>query len=450
MTDSSALLPNAQAVSSDCLFNLKPSAVRSRSYRASILPTNASSFTCGQTAILYVPGGRRNTYLDCSQSYIRYTVKNNDAANTLNFDGSGASVINRLDLFHGSNNLETVQQYNVLYGYITDMQMNPSSRSGLSPMYGFNASATGYRAGGQIAVSASQTVCMPLLSGVIGLGSDKMLPIGLLVDDIRVEITFEQQVQGMVASAAAGTAWSISSLELELCIVELSDEGEHMVRNITPPERPIYLHGNSWRHYVSTLAAATSGMYSTLVPARFASVKSLVLCPRRATEINGATSYSTTSRCNPCFSTYGWRVGASLIPNKYITLENTNTTQGYAEAFAETIKAWHGLNSYYISTALPTNIYNTADGAFLLGPVTNITGTLAANSYQNGFVIAQELESFANRSDVLLAGLNTLSSQVFFETTINSAGPTVTTTLDFYANYDHIIVLENGILSVRF
>ena len=43
MTDSSVLLPNQVAVSSDCLFNMKPSAVRSRSYRASVLPTNKTT-----------------------------------------------------------------------------------------------------------------------------------------------------------------------------------------------------------------------------------------------------------------------------------------------------------------------------------------------------------------------------------------------------------------------
>ena len=39
--------------------------------------------------------------------------------------------------------------------------------------------------------------------------------------------------------------------------------------------QPVYLHGNSWRHYATTLPASSSGNYSTLVPARFASLKSI-------------------------------------------------------------------------------------------------------------------------------------------------------------------------------
>ena len=72
MTDTTQLIPNNLAVTNDLDFRLKPSAVRSRSYRASILPSNKNTFNPTDTAIMYVPGGSRNTYLDCSQSYISY------------------------------------------------------------------------------------------------------------------------------------------------------------------------------------------------------------------------------------------------------------------------------------------------------------------------------------------------------------------------------------------
>jgi hypothetical protein len=64
-------------------------------------------------------------------------------------------------------------------------------------------------------------------------------------------------------------------------------------------------------------------------------------------------------------------------------------------------------------------------------------------------MIAQELETFCQRGDVLLSGMNTLGSQVFFECNIGTA-PGGLYTLDFYAYADVIYVLENGLLSVRF
>jgi len=78
MTDTNQLIPNNQAITSDLDFRLKPSGVRSRSYRASILPTNKSTFNPSEQCVIYIPGGRRSTYLDCSQSYMRMTIKNTD------------------------------------------------------------------------------------------------------------------------------------------------------------------------------------------------------------------------------------------------------------------------------------------------------------------------------------------------------------------------------------
>ena len=450
MTDTSSLIPNTIGVSDDCKYVMKSSSARARSYRASIAPTNKSTFAPQDQMIFYIPGGRRNTYLDCTQSYIRYTVKNNEstATNNINFDNCGASVLNRLDVFHSSNLLESVQQYNVLYNYLIDFTLNPAQRVGLSSMYGNSTGQTTCRQGQQIGIGGYATVCMPILSGVVGVGADKMLPLGRLNDDIRMEFTLESQNVGMVYVNSPLVAWSIISAELELCIVELSDEGESLVRGEAPISQPVYLHGNSWRHYVSSLPASSGG-YSTLVPARFASLSSLVCLPRRSTEIANSAAYGTASRVNPNFAQYWWRIGSALIPQKSVNLENTNTTGGYAEAFAEIQRAFHSLDTPGNASSLIFSNYNISDqSSNTLTGVTAVSG--GASSYGNAFAIAQELESFAQRSDLLLSGMNTLSSQVFFECNINTA-PSVTYQLDFFANYSHILVIDtNGIISVKF
>lgn len=445
MTDTSALLPNSQAITSDLNYALKPSAVRSRSYRASVLPTNKTTFNPADTCIIYVPGGRRGTYLDVGQSYMRFTVKNTDPS-ACKVDGLGTSVINRVDVFHGSNLLETIQGYNILTNYIMDMQASQSQRQGLANIYGFDA--TGDRSGATIASGAQQTFCLPIFSGVVGVLSDKALPIGMLADDIRLEITFETQNFGVVSTGATCT-WQVVDFQLELCIMELSDEGESMVRQVADPDAPIFLHGSSWRQYTSTLAQSTVGGYSTLIPARFASLKQLALAPRRNTD-QVPTSYALNSRINPNIEYYFWRIGSQIVPNKNIVLANSNNTGGYGEAYAELLKSWHALHTVANSCALGQE-YNVSDYNSLVGttPVAQAQG-VGANSYKNGFMIAQELESFAQRNDVLLSGMNTLSSQVFFEANIASTGPSAAYTLNFFAWYDHILVLERGILSVKF
>jgi hypothetical protein len=326
-----------------------------------------------------------------------------------------------------------------------DVQANTAEHIGLCAMYGF--ASDGSRAGATIVANGSLTVCMPVL-GMLGLGSDKMIPLGGLNDDIRVEIGFESMINSVVC-ANGSTPWTITSIELELCIVELSDEGENIVRESTPYDRPIFLHTNSWRHYVSSFVGSL-GSFATLVPARFASVKSLVLLPRRNTDAI-QTRYTLSSRVNPNFATINYRIGASIVPSKFIVLENSNTTAGFAEAMAETYKAFHALNTSLMTGVLTSEMYNARDDELLLTPCAAAASVDPATTHANAFCLAIECESFSNRGDVLLSGLNTLSSQIFFESNnISACGVCQSYTLDFYANYDSILVLENGILSVRF
>ena len=118
----------------------------------------------------------------------------------------------------------------------------------------------------------------------------------------------------------------------------------------------------------------------------------------------------------------------------------------------ETLRSFHALNSYLVSSSVTLAQYNINDAA-AVSPDGSQYKAFATDvsSYANAFGLGVEFESFALRNDVILSGANTLSTQVFFETNINSvAGPTTGYTLDFYAYFDQIICLENSILSVKF
>ena len=135
-----------------------------------------------------------------------------------------------------------------------------------------------------------------------------------------------------------------------------------------------------------------------------------------------------------------------------MTLQNTSNTYGYAEAFAELQRSFHSLNHQEYAGQIDFTMYNvadTADTAVAGGGVT--AGFTDTNSFKNSFAIALELELWNQRSDVMLSGMNTLSQQVFFECNIANMGA-ATYTLDFYANYDHILVLDpqTGLLSIKY
>jgi hypothetical protein len=454
MTDNNTFIPNQKAVTSDCLYNLKPSSVNCRSYRCSI-QSNKATFSPGDLAAFIIPA-RRNCFLDTSQSYIKVTIKNNeDADNNITYDSCGSCVFNRLDVWHGSNLLESIHSYNILYNFLIDVQLNLATRTGMSPAYGTSSELSNtniYRKGAQLSFGNTHSTCMPILSGVVGCLSEKMLPLSLK-DDIRLEFTIEQNDIAFVYATDPTTQWSIINMELELCIVEMSSEGLKMIEQVTPFSNPVYLHTSSYRHYISPLPKSTNGVYSTVVSSNFASLKSLYCLPRRNTEIKDSMSYSLSSRVNPNISQYCWKFGSLIVPSKSVNLKN-----GYSEGFMELQRAFHSINnaefcgsfgafSYYVGDVEDTTIGDVNSKSTVSAPLDS------EYSYQNGFAIAQELESFAQRSDQILSGMNTstLESNISFEATIVSAAAlTSDYTLDFYAFYDMILTLQNGYLTVKF
>ena len=479
-SDASGLVGNTIGVSSDCLYNLKPTAGSSRAYRASIPSSNASQFVGGQVGIFYVPSGRKNTFLQQDSSYLKFTVQNNDTAplNCFNIDNMAGCFINRIDIYHSSNLIETIQGANLLYSYLFDCQILPSGKQGLSTIYGSNKSMivdsgttaslspmvtrSGAPLYGNATAGNGQklTFCIPLLSGLLGMGSESSLPIGELLDDIRIEITWENNNTAVAYNNASAYTWTILQAELELTILEMGHESMEIVKSVTPFNRPVYFHMQSWRHYVSSLPAASSGGFSFLVPARFASMTRIVALPRPNTTINNQLAFSISSRVNPQISQYWWRIGSFLVPNKPVTIQSSASSgSGYAESFAELLKSYHAFSSPQYASGISADGYNVADVAdstvgggysATAGLVTQYQQT--ALSFQNAFAIAQELESYSNRSSVILSGINCLGQQTFFEGNLNNATTSLSTayTIDFFANYDCIVELLDGILSAKF
>ena len=88
--------------------------------------------------------------------------------------------------------------------YLYDFNLNLATAYGMSNMLACHTgSGTDVRAGLVLTNSTKNyfTVCIPILSGTIGLSLDKLLPIGQLSDDIRIEITLEANTTAFCASA---------------------------------------------------------------------------------------------------------------------------------------------------------------------------------------------------------------------------------------------------------
>ena len=224
-----------------------------------------------------------------------------------------------------------------------------------------------------------------------------------------------------------------------------------IVRSISPIELPVFIHSSSYRSYPQTLATASTGDQSFLISSRFNSLKSIHCYLRRSTEINDQSSYSLSSRINPNIQQYYFTVGGTIIPNKYVTLNNVNQNGGYAEAYSELLKAYHhafgNITSY--SSIVGANAYNVIDSSAVIGEGIKTKETGAA-SYGNAFAISLELECCANRNDTILNGVNTIGQNVFFNSLHSITALTAAFTMNFFAYFDCILVIQDGVMKCFF
>jgi hypothetical protein len=490
-TDNSSFFPNRKALSQEFNYTPKPSSVNGRTFRVSVPSANATAFTAGQTMIFNIPCGRRNCVMDPNSSYIRYTIKSTSVAQSasasalssflaagataatgqfgagLQLDHNAYSIFNTSTLYSGSNMLEYINGCNILYSYILDTNFSYSNALSSSLNYGMavpDSNPLDIRKGALLSNIATQnasgssttiineqnTYCLPLLSGLLGIGSSgKMVPIYAINDVLRLEILLENQTQAFATLGAFETSvptYSVINAELQLTYIELSDEGMALINSTAPPSQPIFIVGNSFRHYVQTIKSGTTGIYSCLVPSKLASLKALHILPRRSTEINGAAAYSLSSRVNPYFDYIVLKVSGTQIPQKPIYLQNSSTTGGYAEGLVEIDKCFGSLIATDKANLLFSTNYNVAVAA------NTLTGVLAIstgnNSYKNAFALSVDLELFGSK-DTVINGLNCLAESMYFEANI-STDPGADFTLDFYASYDCLYILDStGYMSSR-
>ena len=496
MSDSSSLgnIGAHQALTGDMMLGLKPSAPRSRSYRVSIAPNNKQIF--GPTDCIYIdiPTSRPNTWYDPAQSYLKFSVQCASTAASYGIDGayvdnSAYSFISRLDVYNGSNLLETISQYGALCNTILDVTLTESDKAGLSCMIGSNpltynittspavfAANTTYPAptiqymgdrsglllnsvvGGANALGTAlpQTFCLPLMSGIVGVNASKMIPVGSLRAPISLQIYTAQTDDAVMSGyAARGLVWQIINVEFVATYVEILDDNfsQHF-----DPSIPQYIATKSWRESSFSIPAGTTGENTSLLSFRMASITNILGRFRnQASATQGVTntaSYRLSSSINPSMAYYYFKVGSQIYPNKPVYLFNTGLTGGGSEAFSELLKSFHSLDTIHGNSAITFSQYNVsgiAMGNWLAPFGCGLKASGVTDTSNNAFCIGQEFESFCHKSDTILSGLSTLNTNLFFKSGVATEGTGANAiTAEFYAQYDLILVLQDGYISAKY
>lgn len=114
----------------------KPAAAPAANIRVSVPPHNKDQFSQGNETMMFnIPAGKRGQYLNTRMSYLEFDVVTSFKASPdtgtpiLALDGGAHSLFESLEVYHGSNLLEQIREYNCVYQTLMDVGEDSTSTS---------------------------------------------------------------------------------------------------------------------------------------------------------------------------------------------------------------------------------------------------------------------------------------------------------------------------------
>ena len=465
-------------------FGSKIESSSARAYKSNIQPVGASSYGLGEVCTFQIPT-RNNLVLVPSESYLKFNFKvtNGATANVMRLDSCGiAGIINNIKVYHGSNLLESINEYallskiamdifaptdacygkyNVMAGTRNDLVVTTNTvaanvattpdttmilanslRTAVHaltlPSLQINSGELISNALAGAAVSTDTTYCISLISILGTLCPNQYFPLfACSSSPIRLEITFQDSIYKMMSAshpvAAGALGVIISNIEYVGSFIELSDNAMGMVQSSLLGQ-PLQFCTQSYRNYQTTfpLTDGVSTQVNFPISAKFSSLKSLFLTIRSGAHIN-TPSYFSNSCNSHSLQDYSFRVGSQIMPSRPVN--------SYQECFAELLKAAGSFSDINHQPSIEKFTYTAAS------PVAN---TALGNTNSNSFVIGLDMETYSNANkDSIFSGFNSLTDDIY--ATLNfSNGLGAVGRFDAFALFDQVVVFENGTCYVKF
>jgi hypothetical protein len=457
-----------------------------RSSRVNIQPQNGTSTYGPNDTIIFNLPTRNNLVMVPTESYLKFNVvfTSGAADNAFRWDSCGAhGIIQRIRVFHGSNLLQDIDNYGLLAKMLFDLQQSTDgvygkqnilsgTRSDLSittlavaavgagvavpaiPVGRLPAihSNSGERllssAGGNALIAnagttASFTYCLNLVSLVGSLCSSSYIPLFAMTSaPLRVEI---QLVPNAVNACACLTGTTNNTFALTNCeyvanMIELGDSAMQTIYSSLGGE-PLQFVVPDFRNYQFNGTIPTGNLQTQIVfpiPAKFTSLKALFITVRD--KGIGAQTFFPYSSVACGIQEYYFRLGATTMPSK-----NPSTLP---EMFSEVVKA--------IGSIGDINYQPSIDKASYSLPVSVANNDVATegttSSVSSGsFYIGLDLENYASADkSSIFSGYNSNNDDCFVFLTFSQNTGAINARFDSFANFDTVVVCENGTSYVKF
>jgi hypothetical protein len=433
-------------------FQSKVESAPARRYLTQIQPQGGSSFSPNDTITINIPT-RNNTALIPSESYLRGTLSlscSTANATAATFESAGVhGFIQRIRVFHGSNLLEDIDNYAQLAKILYDFQASDDTVKGrlavtsaTNPQYNVTSGTIvrGVNRGATTGVTTAATTvpfAINLVSMVGALAGDKYLPLWeMTAAPLRVEIVLKASVVTSLMSLAAATTASqtFAVTGVNYCgeFLELPDSAVSAIK--AGSSSPMQMVLPSFRSYTNSAAITTAGtQVSTAIPAKFSSLKSIFVATRTSV---GADGLYPNSHCKYGLTSYNFRVGSEVLPSSAPTI--------VPEFYSEAVKCFGSLADLSLQPSIDLVSYS-------LDVPNTIASSGDASLLDSGsFVIGIDMEIYQNADKAsIFSGTNTNTSDIFYIANFTPAG-NVTILQTAFANYDQVLVYENGVCYARY
>jgi hypothetical protein len=432
-------------------FQSKVESAPARRFLSSIQPQGGSSFSPNETITINIPTSN-NQALIPSESYLKGTL--NLSCSTANataatFESAGVhGFIQRIRVFHGSNLLEDIDNYAQLAKILYDFQAPDDTVKGrlavtsaTNPQYNVTSGTIvrGVNRGATSGVTTTATAvpfAINLISMVGALAGDKYLPLWeMIAAPLRLEIVLKASVvTSMMSLAGSATAQTFSLTGVSYCgeFLQLADSAVLAIK--AGSSNPMQMVLPSFRSYTNSAPITTAGSQVAMpIPAKFSSLKSIFVATRTS---QGADGLYPNSHCKYGLTSYNFRIGSEVLPS---TAPST-----VPEFFSEAIKCFGSLATLDLQPSVDLVSYSL--------DVPNTIGSAGDASLldSGSFVVGinTEVYSGADRANIF-SGTNSNNSDLFYIANFTPAG-NVTILQTAFANYDQVLVYENGVCYARY
>jgi hypothetical protein len=405
----------------------KQRAVSSRASRQIISASNGRTFSCGSVSRIDLAGNQMATYLDFSNSVVKFTVKNLNAA-SIKLE-SAYALIDRLEILSDGSTISSIANYGACVHQFLTTEVGADWKTrfgrGLVGTSAFNVGAdtlvkTGYV---DIAKDATRSFALPLVLCPLFM-TDKYIPM-MGRSTISIRITWASSVKGTIG-AATNEEVVISPVDFIGQYIRLSADANQMVLANTNNRfelicSDIRTAEGSHNSTTDTVISQNCGFsFSSLDRVSFSFYPTL----------NSAGVASVGNQGSAGISEYSLAINGEEHPRKRIPVSATDVS----EAYAEVGKAHRSLTDFGHNSGMEYARY------YLVAP-TGATGTLTGC-----FVAMIDTESMSpHGGDTLYSGLSTLGSvvQLVGNAGVDAAGGV--NTLLVFAQYTLSLVLDlNG------